>query len=47
MPKSFQDKAIMATDVETGKLKKCYENAHDEPVYRLLCLDQNKIVTGE
>lgn len=37
----------MATDVETGKLKKCYEDAHDEPVYRLLCLDENKIVTGE
>lgn len=45
--KSFQDKAIIVTDVETGKLKKCYEDAHEEPVYRLLCLDQNKIVTGE
>lgn len=37
----------MAVDVETGKLKKCYENAHDEPVYRLLNLGNNKIVTGE
>lgn len=36
----------MATDVETEKLKRCYENAHEEPVYRLLNLDSNKIVTG-
>ncbi|KAJ8729474.1 hypothetical protein PYW08_001055 [Mythimna loreyi] len=42
-----KDKTIMATDVESGKLKKCYENAHDEPVYRLLNLDQDKIVTGD
>lgn len=37
----------MATDVETGKLKVFYENAHEEPVYRLYCLDNNKIVTGK
>lgn len=37
----------MATDVETGKLKRCYENAHQDPVYRLLCLENNKIVTGK
>lgn len=36
----------MTTDVETGKLKNCIENAHEEPVYKLLCLDTNKIVTG-
>lgn len=42
----FQDKSILATDVETGKLVKCYEGAHDEPVYSLKCLDDNKIVTG-
>ncbi|KAJ0181806.1 hypothetical protein K1T71_002528 [Dendrolimus kikuchii] len=42
-----KDKVIMATDVETGKLKICYENAHEEPVYRLFCLDNNKIVTGD
>ncbi|GBP40343.1 WD repeat-containing protein 55 homolog [Eumeta japonica] len=42
-----KDKAIMVTDFETGKLKKCYENAHDEPVYCLHCLDDNKIVTGK
>lgn len=36
----------MATDVETGKLKQCFENAHDDPVYKLLPLDSNKIVSG-
>lgn len=36
----------MATDVETGKLKHCIESAHEEPVYRLLYLNDNKIVTG-
>ncbi|XP_052756896.1 WD repeat-containing protein 55 homolog [Galleria mellonella] len=42
-----KDKVIMATDVETGKLKQCYENAHEEPVYSLKCLDNGKIVTGD
>lgn len=42
----FQDKVIIATDVETGKFKNCYEGAHDEPVYSMLCLDNNKIITG-
>uniref|UniRef100_A0A2A4K3F4 WD repeat-containing protein 55 homolog n=1 Tax=Heliothis virescens TaxID=7102 RepID=A0A2A4K3F4_HELVI len=42
-----KDKSIMVTDVESGKLKRCYENAHDEPVYRLLNLDRDKIVTGD
>lgn len=43
----IQDKAVIATDVETGKLKCCYENAHEEPVYKLLCLGNNKFVTGK
>ncbi|XP_026487768.1 WD repeat-containing protein 55 homolog isoform X1 [Vanessa tameamea] len=42
-----KDKAIMATDVETGKLKQCFENAHEEPIYKLISLDSNKIVTGD
>ncbi|CAH1644965.1 unnamed protein product [Spodoptera littoralis] len=42
-----KDKTIMATDVQTEKLKRCYENAHDEPIYRLVNLDNNKIVTGD
>ncbi|KAG6454023.1 hypothetical protein O3G_MSEX008482 [Manduca sexta] len=47
MYSTAKDKVIMATDVETGKLKKCYEDAHDEPVYCLRTLDNNKIVTGD
>ncbi|RVE47761.1 hypothetical protein evm_007516 [Chilo suppressalis] len=42
-----KDRTIMVTDVETGKLKKCYDNAHQEPVYSLLSLDNDKIVTGD
>lgn len=37
----------MVADVESGKLKRCYENAHDEPVYSLKCLDSTKFVTGK
>ncbi|CAK1549860.1 unnamed protein product [Leptosia nina] len=47
MYSTAKDKVIMATDVETGKLRQCYENAHEEPVYKLLPLDNNKIVTGD
>ncbi|CAG4944885.1 unnamed protein product [Colias eurytheme] len=47
MYSTAKDKVIIATDVETGKLKQCFENAHDEPVYKLLSLDNNKIVTGD
>lgn len=42
-----KDKAIIATDVETGKLKQCFENAHEDPIYKLLALDSNKVVTGD
>ncbi|OWR44900.1 putative WD-repeat protein [Danaus plexippus plexippus] len=42
-----KDKAIIATDVETGQLKQCIENAHEEPVYKLRTLDENKIVSGD
>ncbi|XP_049865977.1 WD repeat-containing protein 55 homolog isoform X2 [Pectinophora gossypiella] len=47
MYSTAKDKVIMAVDVETGKLKKCIEDAHEEPVYSLKCLDDNKIVTGD
>ncbi|XP_072936508.1 WD repeat-containing protein 55 homolog [Epargyreus clarus] len=42
-----KDKTIVATDVQTGKLKQCYNDAHEEPVYTLVSLDDNKIVTGD
>ncbi|XP_050675855.1 WD repeat-containing protein 55 homolog isoform X2 [Leptidea sinapis] len=47
MLSTAKDKVILGTDVETGKLKFCYENAHDEPVYKLSSLDCNKFVTGD
>ncbi|KAL0894735.1 hypothetical protein ABMA27_013269 [Loxostege sticticalis] len=47
MYSTSKDKTIMATDVETGKLKKCYESAHDDPVYSMTCLGGEKIVTGD
>lgn len=43
----FQDMTVMVADVESGKLKRCYEAAHDEPVYSLKYLDNNKFVTGK
>ncbi|XP_063838863.1 WD repeat-containing protein 55 homolog isoform X2 [Ostrinia nubilalis] len=42
-----KDKTIVATDVETGKMKRCYENAHDDPVYSMISLGGEKIVTGD
>ncbi|XP_045762829.1 WD repeat-containing protein 55 homolog isoform X2 [Maniola jurtina] len=42
-----KDKAVMGTDVETGKLKQCFENAHEDPVYKLFPLDCNKIISGD
>ncbi|XP_068621172.1 WD repeat-containing protein 55 homolog [Battus philenor] len=42
-----KDKVIICTDVETGKFTRCYENAHEEPIYSLLSLGHNKFVTGD
>ncbi|XP_069357625.1 WD repeat-containing protein 55 homolog isoform X1 [Maniola hyperantus] len=42
-----KDKAVMGTDVETGQLKTCFENAHEDPVYKLFPLDCNKIISGD
>ncbi|XP_045520685.1 WD repeat-containing protein 55 homolog [Pieris brassicae] len=47
MYSTAKDKVIMATDVETGKLKQCYEKAHDDSVYKLFSLDINRFVTGD
>ncbi|KAJ9581791.1 hypothetical protein L9F63_003860 [Diploptera punctata] len=33
---SSKDKSIMLTDVNTGKLKNFYDNAHEDPIYCLL-----------
>ncbi|CRK86552.1 CLUMA_CG000142, isoform A [Clunio marinus] len=42
-----RDKSIMMTDFETGKLKRFWDKAHDEPIYTLTVLDENLIATGD
>lgn len=42
-----RDKSIMITDFETGKLKRFWENAHEEPVYKLSVINENLFATGD
>lgn len=42
-----KDKAIMLTDVATGKLIKCYEDSHDVPVYCIKVIDENLLASGD
>ncbi|EEB12435.1 WD-repeat protein, putative [Pediculus humanus corporis] len=42
-----KDKSIMITDSETGKLKKFYDDAHEDPLYSLYVFDTNIICTGD
>ncbi|XP_073833013.1 WD repeat-containing protein 55 homolog isoform X2 [Musca autumnalis] len=42
-----KDKSIMITDMETEKLKKFYESAHDEPINKLHVIDENLFATGD
>lgn len=42
-----KDKAIMLTDVATGKLIKCYEDSHDVPVYCIKVIDENLLASGK
>ncbi|KAL0273061.1 UNVERIFIED_CONTAM: hypothetical protein PYX00_005826 [Menopon gallinae] len=42
-----KDKCIMLTDMETGKLRKFYENCHEHSLYRLYELDDNIICSGD
>lgn len=42
-----RDKSIMITDFETGKLKRFWNNAHDEPIYTLTVIDENIFATGD
>lgn len=42
-----KDKAIMLTDVVTGRLIRCYENSHDVPVYCLRVVDENLFASGK
>lgn len=42
-----KDKSIMITDMETEKLKKFYESAHDDPINKLHVIDENLFATGD
>ncbi|XP_023299450.2 WD repeat-containing protein 55 homolog [Lucilia cuprina] len=42
-----KDKSIMVTDMETEKLKKFYESAHEEAINKLHVLDENIFATGD
>nr|XP_023026734.1 WD repeat-containing protein 55 homolog [Leptinotarsa decemlineata] len=41
-----KDKSIMISDVESGKLTRFYDDAHDVPIYCLTVIDENLFSTG-
>ncbi len=41
-----KDKSIMMSDVNTGKLKRFYDNAHESPIYKIHVLCENLFATG-
>lgn len=42
-----RDKSIMVTDFETGKLKRFWDKAHDEPIYTITVVDENLVASGD
>ncbi|XP_037940840.1 WD repeat-containing protein 55 homolog [Teleopsis dalmanni] len=42
-----KDKSIMITDMQTERLKKFYESAHDDAINKLHVLDENLFATGD
>jgi WD repeat-containing protein 55 len=42
-----RDKSIVASDFETGKYKRFWDNAHTEPIYTITALDENLIASGD
>lgn len=42
-----KDRSILLTDVETGKFKRCYEHAHEQPVSKMNVFDENLFATGD
>ena len=42
-----KDKSVMLSDVETGKLVRFVDDAHDEPVYCLRVLKEDVFATGD
>lgn len=42
-----RDRSIMVTDVETGKLKRFWDDAHEEPVYTMSMISEHTFATGD
>lgn len=42
-----RDRSIMVTDVETGKLKRFWDDAHEEPVYTMSMITEHTFATGD
>lgn len=42
-----KDKNIMISDVESGKLVRFFDEAHEGPIYCLLVIDENIFATGK
>ncbi|KAG5676316.1 putative Platelet-activating factor acetylhydrolase IB subunit beta [Polypedilum vanderplanki] len=42
-----RDKSIVISDLETGKFKKFWDNAHDDPIYTITVIDENLIASGD
>lgn len=42
-----RDKSIMMSDMETGKLKRCWDGAHSDPIYTLTVVDENLLASGD
>ena len=41
-----KDRSIMLSDVNTGKLQRFYENAHEAAIYRMNIIDEYLFATG-
>lgn len=42
-----RDKSIILSDCETGKFKRFWDGAHDEPIYTISVIDENLIASGD
>lgn len=42
-----RDRSIMVTDLETGKLKRFWDDAHEEPVYTMSLISEHTFATGD
>lgn len=42
-----KDRSILLTDVQTGKFKRSYDKAHEQPVCKMNVFDENLFATGD